>query len=158
MPADEVVSPSSCGPFSALRASLLGGIDADVDWSPSQMHCENMMRPERDGARLRFSGQQDGKTLAIILALPGLAAGQNGIEVPTNVTVSIEGTGRFFSTPDLQTCWTEVRTHVPDDDIANLHRIGGELYCVAALGELNSTDFVEISTLTFSSSIDWSKP
>lgn len=115
-----------------------------------------MQRPNDEGVRLRFNGDVANKWLTIIVALPSLARGEIGEELPSNVTVTVDGSGRFFSTPNLDACWTDIskHEHLPDD--AERYTLKGALYCVAPLGELNGHATVSISELSFSSIVDWS--
>lgn len=121
------------------------------------MLCENMQRPNRQGMRLRFAGDMEGERLALIIALPELEAGAEAIESPSRVTAIIEGSGRFFSTPDLNACWTEIesQTALPDDE--NTYILSGTLSCITALGQINGDAAVTIPSLSFTTIVDWSK-
>lgn len=140
-----------------MKAALFGGINVDVNWSHTELVCESMLRPNGNGIRLRFSGDVLGERLAIIIALPGLVEGEAAIELPSNVTVSVEGSGRFFSTPNLDSCWTDIdaQTRLPGSPEG--YAITGTLYCVSPLGELNGDAAVSIPKLWFSGIVDWSK-
>ncbi|NQV85987.1 MAG: hypothetical protein HQ492_02810, partial [Woeseiaceae bacterium] len=106
--------------------------------------------------RLRFAGDVAGEHLAIIIAIPALKPDQVGVEMPSNVTASVEGTGRFFSTPNLDSCWTEVHSQARLAEKADTRVIEGTLFCIAALGEINGDAAVSIPKLTFSTIVDWS--
>lgn len=150
-----IPTESACGDSGALRTTLFGGIEADIQWSASDMECDSMLRPDGDGLRMRFAGEVSGETLAIIIAMPALQADEVGLEIPSNVTVTVEGSGRFFSTPNLDACWTEIasQTRLPGQEDART--IAGTLYCVAPLGEINGDAAVTIPTLEFSSIANW---
>ena len=94
-----------------------------------------------------------GERLAIIIAMPELNAGDIGPEFDSNVTLSVEGSGRFFSTPNLGSCWTEVRTN--DAQADGTYVVAGALTCVGPLGEFNGDAFVDVSDLQFSGIADW---
>lgn len=144
---------STCGETGALRASLSGAITAEVDWTDAELRCESMLRPDDRGVRLRFSGEIRGERLAIIIAIPDLEAGATGAEFDSVVTITVDGSGRFFSTPNLGACWTDVETNAALD--AGLFNVGGTLTCVAPLGEFNGDAFVDIRELRFSGIADW---
>lgn len=156
----------SCGEHGRLQATLVGGIATEVDWIPDNFECESMQRPNADGIRLRFSGSVAGEQLAIIIAIPGLRSDHTDVELPSNVTASVEGSGRFFSTPDLDSCWTDVMSQTRLSDDAGVdnetpngqgrYTITGTLNCVAPLGELNGDAAITISEFTFTSIVNWS--
>jgi len=150
-----VPTASACGESGALRTALFGGIEADVNWTASDMECDSMLRPDGAGLRLRFAGEVSGEVLAIIIAMPALQADEVGLEVPSNVTATVEGSGRFFSTPDLNACWTEIATQTRLAGQEDARAIAGTLYCVAPLGEINGDAAVTIPTLEFSSIANW---
>lgn len=151
---------TSCGSDGALRTTLIGGINTDIDWTAADMRCDSMQRPDGEGIRLRYAGAVGDEHLALIIAMPALRPGRSGEEVPSNITISVEGSGRFFSSPDLETCWTEVAKQEPINDSDGgdngSYAIAGTLYCIGPLGELNGGAAVTIPELSFASIIDWS--
>jgi len=152
-----------CGQDGRLAVELYGGIRATIDWQASDLSCTGMPRPAGEGARIRLSGPIDTgietRKLAFILGLPGLKMGQTGAELPTNVTLIEEGTGRFFGTRDESGCWTDVTGHEPiGDDSNRLYRIEGTLYCVSPLAELNGNTSVTFTELKFTGRLNWEQP
>lgn len=95
------------------------------------------------------------KTIAIIIALPDLDPAQTAAELPSNVTVIEEGNGRFFSTPDLDNCWSDITDQRAIDDSGERFTITGTLYCISPLAEVNGASSVSIPELEFSGLIDW---
>ena len=146
----------SCGENGAVAASLYGGIETQIDWSADDMDCDSMQRPDGKGVRLRFVGNVSGERLAIIVALPSLRAGDSGVEIPSNVTATVEGSGRFFSTPNLDSCWTEVNSQAKVAAEEHAYAIEGTLFCVAPLGEINGDTAVSIPEFRFSTIVNWS--
>jgi hypothetical protein len=149
-------APSTCGGRGAVRASLSGAISAEIDWPDQALRCESMLRPDDRGVRLRLSGEAGGERLSIIIAMPELEAGAAGAEFDAVVTITVEGSGRFFSTPNLGSCWADVQTNAPLDNGTGLYHVAGELSCVAPLGEFNGDAFVDIRRLSFGGVADWS--
>ena len=92
----------------------------------------------------------------LLVPLGDLGPRDQSVEVPSNVTVTVEGSGRFFSTPDLDSCWTEVisQTKLADEDDAYV--LEGTLFCVAPLGEINGDTAVSIPEFSFSTIVKWS--
>ena len=152
---------SACDESGFLSTEVHGAINTSFDWQSPDLACEGMPRPEGDGARLRFAGitgdAEAPQTVAFILGIPELREGETGSELPTNVTLTAEGTGRFFSTQDTNGCWTDVNQQVSTGvDASRQYLIRGTVYCVAPLGELNGTSSISFSELEFSGRLSWS--
>jgi len=156
-PAAPPKAESTCGNSGQLTGSLTGAIDIQLDWQDDHLRCESMPRPDSEGVRLRFSGEVSGERLAIIIALPALESGTTGEAFDSNVTVTVEDSGRFFSTPGLDTCWTDIVTNEPLADHADIFKVVGSLSCVTPLGEINGDGFVDIRDLRFSGVADWTR-
>ena len=150
-----IEAESTCGNRGQLSGTIAGAINVQLDWSDDDLRCESMPRPDSQGVRLRFSGEVGDERLAVIVAMPALEAGATGEEFDSNVTITVEGSGRFFSTPNLDTCWTEVATNEALDDETDVFIVVGSLSCVAPLGEINGDAFVDIRDLRFSGIADW---
>lgn len=160
-PATQAAPPtkaeSTCGNAGRLVGSLSGAIHAQLDWLDNELRCESMPRPDAAGVRLRFSGEISQERLVIIIALPTLNAGATGEGFDSNVTITVENSGRFFSTPNLDTCWTDVTTNEPLPDTEGNFNVVGGLSCVGPLGEINGDAFVDVRDLRFSGVANWSK-
>jgi hypothetical protein len=152
-----MVDTHGCGNFGALQGALFGSLETSLSWSGSEMICESMLRPNDEGARLRFQGLVGEERLALIIAIPELQRGETATELPSNVTMTVEGSGRFFSTPNLDSCWTDINSHTPAADSEARFALSGILYCVAPLGEINGDAAVSIPVLTFSTIVDRNK-
>jgi len=149
---------STCGGKGVLQAILSGAIGAKLDWPDEALRCESMPRPGAEGVRLRLSGEVGEERLAIIIAMPALNPGETGNEFDSNVTISVEGSGRFFSSPNLDTCWTDVAVNEPIEEGSHTYNVLGGLTCVGPLGEINGDGFVDIQLLKFSGIANWSAP
>ena len=147
---------SGCGEQGYLRTTLYGALSGTLDWSAGDLDCEGMPRPGHAGARLRFAGAAEGQSLAIILALPGLEQGVTARELGSNVTVIEEGSGRFFSTSGLGSCWTDIVEQRQTDDDSDAYFIAGTLYCIAPLAEVNGDASITVRELHFGGMLDWS--
>ncbi len=153
--ADSPPLESTCGNAGHLRATLTGALNAELDWTDTALHCESMRRPDDRGVRLRFSGRVGGERLTIIIAMPELDPGETGAEFDSVVTLTVEGSGRFFSTPNLGACWTDVGENSPVARDGGSHVVAGSLTCVGPLGEFNGDAYVDVRGLTFSGIGDW---
>ncbi len=117
-----------------------------------------MPRPDGAGARLRFAGLAgDGdRRIAIIVAIPALQRDVADSEMHSNVTIIEEGSSRFFSTPDLNNCFTDITSFNAINDAKDQYSIGGVLYCLSPLPEVNGDSSVSIPELEFTGLINWS--
>jgi hypothetical protein len=146
----------TCGDNGIATASLFGSIETQIRWTAADMACDSMQRPNGEGMRLRFVGDVSGERLAIIIAMPRLRPGDADVEIPSNVTATVEGSGRFFSTPGLDSCWTEVTSQAKLADEGDAYTMEGTLFCVAPLGEVNGDAAVSIPEFSFSTIVNWS--
>lgn len=153
---EEIAAAPSCGSNGGLTTQLYGSIARQISWSAAELQCESMLRPQGKGIRLRFSGEAADSRLAIILALPELQRGGTVMESPTVVTLTVEGSGRFFTTPTLGSCWSDIEAQDLIEGGGDRYTISGTLYCVAPLGEINGDAAISIPELEFSGIIDWS--
>ena len=145
----------TCHDDGYLQARLFGALEGPIDWSGAEMACSGMPRPNSAGARLRFAGQAGEQRIAIIIALADLKRDAAGTELSSKVTMIDESSGRFFSTWDLENCWTDISSVVATDGSGDRVYIEGDLYCVAPLAEVNGSGSVSIADLSFAGSLDW---
>lgn len=147
----------ACGAGGRLQTELFGAVQAVIDWSASDLECEGMPRPDGQGVRLRFAGfvREIDRPIAFIIAIPALERGATAMELVSHVTLIEEGNGRFFGTADIDTCWTDVTSHVALADDDDRYTIAGTLYCIAALAEMNGGANVTVPLLRFTGLVDW---
>lgn len=151
----QVTSEAGCGDDTYVRTELFGSIERQIRWSSTGLRCESMLRPDGNGVRLRFIGDVAGRQLAIILALPELERGATAAESPTVVTLTVEGSGRFFSTASSESCWSDITGQEALGGDADRYSISGTLYCVSPLGEINGDAAISIPEMAFRGVIDW---
>lgn len=149
-----------------LNADLYGGIRTTLAWEEAVLECDGMIRPDDEGARLRFSGPLpspepgvEQRSLAFIFGIPDLREGETARELPTNVTLIEEGVGRFFATQDTDSCWTDImiQDQITEGGSAD-YRISGVLYCVAPLAELNGSSSITFTDIEFTGRLSWEVP
>jgi len=110
------VTPASTAATSRcfLATRLKGALDAAVDWRGEALLCEGGARPEGRGLRASFAGKgPSGESLRFVFglaALPGEATARN---VPTHLTLIVEGTGALYSTQGDTQCATELLEQQP---------------------------------------------
>lgn len=149
------VTPLQCGAEGFVSTVLAGAVNASIDWGTAELSCEGMPRPDGAGARLRFAGQVADRGLTFIIALPTLEQGSTGESLTSKVTLIEEGSGRFFSTADKGICWTDITSLEPTAPAASRYAIGGTLYCVAPLAQVNGGASVSLAELDFLGLLDW---
>ena len=137
-----------------MQARLAGAINAEFTWSGQALHCESMRRPESEGVRLRFTGSVSGERLVFILALPELDAGETNT-FDTVVTITVEGSSRFFSTANLGTCFTDVVRNERVSNAGSDYIVDGTLSCVGPLGEINGEGYADLQEMRFSGIANW---
>lgn len=152
-----VAAANGCGDGGYLRTTLYGAFEGEIDWSNGELDCEGMPRPDGEGARLRLAGTAAGglHSLAFIIAMPSLERGATASELASNVTLIEEGSGRFFSTPGLESCWTDIGAQTAVEDADNTYSISGTLYCITPLPEVNGDSSVMLRELQFTGLLDW---
>jgi len=150
-----VTAAPDCGPRGSLAAELFGGIETTLEWGPGSLACESMLRPQGEGIRLRFEGEAGSERLVFIIAVPALVRDATASELPANVTLTVEGSGRFFSTPTLDSCWVDITAQDPIPGEANHYWVTGELFCVGPLGEINGDATITLQHFRFTGVADW---
>lgn len=155
-PADACVSGAS------LSAELYGDVRAALAWDAPALECDGMPRPFGNGARLRFAGDVtadgDARRFAFIVALPDLEPGKTARELPATVTLMEEDNGRFYSNQAAETCWSDIERQEPLGNGGTEYAIGGIVYCVAPLAELNGNGSITIREMRFRGRVDWREP
>ena len=147
-----------CGDEGRLSTELYGAVEAAIDWDKTELECTGMPRPEGAGIRLRFAGvaEHDGQPVAFIIAIPDFARDAQVAEFSVNVTLIEEGSGRFFSTPDLNNCLVDIDAVEALDGSGDRYSVTGALFCVTPLPEVNGKTSVSIPELNFAGLLDWS--
>lgn len=112
-----------------LRARIQGAIEAEIDWSAGTPQCRGTMRPGGDGVRLLYRGQADGGPLLVLMGVGPLRAGEAARNVPVNLTLVQEGSGRFYATQGDDKCAMDEVTQEPLDTAHGVYRVSGRGYC-----------------------------
>jgi hypothetical protein len=136
-----------------LQGNLFGAIRQTIDWSGEDLLCEGMIRPGGDGIRLIFSRNSTSSTARIVLVIGigNLGPGETGEDLPANVTLIDEATGRFFNAQGIERCWATVQEQqqLSKNPVA-VYRVDGELYCVGSLPSVNGLESVTLHEVRFS--------
>jgi len=136
-----------------LRGQFFGALNLAADWSGPGLACHGMPRPDGDGVRLYFAGEQpDGGRVAVLIGLDGPLGALVGAERPANVTVIDERASRFFSSAGPGRCWASIGSVTPVAPVrgqAAGTRVAGLLYCVGALPSIGDHLSLTLGDLEF---------
>jgi hypothetical protein len=138
-----------------LRARLQGAIDAEVDWAAGTPQCRGGPRPGGDGVRLIYKGTLPGEgPLLVVIGIGPLRAGQSTRDVPVNLTLVREGTGRFYATQGDDKCaMDEVRQEPAGDP--QVYRLTGRGYCVQPARAVGADGAVLMSRFDVKAIVDY---
>ena len=123
--------PALCVPADegSLHARLKGALDAEIDWAGGVPQCKGGLRPDGDGVRLIYKGNLPEGPLLVVIGIGPLRAGESARDVPVNLTLVREGTGRFFATQGNDKCaMDEVRQEPAGEP--QVYRLTGRGYCI----------------------------
>ncbi len=138
-----------------LRARLQGALEADVDWGAGTPQCRGGLRPGGDGVRLIYKGNVAGAgPLLVVIGIGRLAAGQSARNVPVNLTLVREGTGRFYATQGDDKCAMDEVHQEPTGD-PKVYRLTGRGYCVQPARAVGGDDAVLVSRLDVMAIVDY---
>ena len=87
--------------------------------------------------------------------VPGLERGGTARELGSNVTIIEEGSGRFFSTSGLGSCWTDIIEQRDIGASADTFFIAGTPYCISPLSEVNGGSSVTVREVLCGGILDW---
>jgi hypothetical protein len=154
-------NPASCtpAPDGSLQARLDGEIEAEIRWDSNVGHCLGGVRPRGDGVRLLYRGTTtEAGPLLIVFGLAPLRAGESARNVPANLTVVREGTGRFYATQGADKCAFDEVRQVPLEDAPDRYRLEGRGYCTQPARALDGDGAVLVSRFDVVAIIDGSRP
>lgn len=138
-----------------LRARLQGTIDTEIDWGKGMPQCRGGLRPGGDGVRLIYKGPvAGGGPLLVVIGIGPLGAGQSARNVPVNLTLVREGTGRFYATQGDDKCaMDEVRQEPAGDP--QVYRLTGRGYCVQPARSVGAEGAVLVPRFDVNAIVDY---
>jgi hypothetical protein len=138
-----------------LRARVQGAIDAEIDWAAGTPQCRGAMRPGGDGVRLMYRGQASGEPLLVLIGVGPLRAGEAARNVPVNLTLVREGSGRFFATQGDDKCAMDELTQEPVDPERGIYRLTGRGYCTQPARAVAGEGSVLVSRFDVTAIVDF---
>ena len=115
-----------------VRARIRGALQLDLNWHDAQMQCGGDLRPDGSGLRVSFAGPgPGGKVMRLVFGVRSAREGSCGKELPTNLTVLLDG-GRVFATRGDDKCTMDQLSQRPLPSTAGAGRTGAGSAAVRA--------------------------
>jgi hypothetical protein len=149
-------APRGClpGGNGYLRARIRGALNVDLDWHNDEIECAGGPRPDGSGIRLSFAGprQPNGQRLRLLFGVGSAREGRGGRELPTNLTVIVEGAQRLFTTRGEDHCTVDrlrqERLATPGG-AARSYRVVARGFCISTASTLNNAEHILVSSFDF---------
>jgi hypothetical protein len=143
-----------------LRARIRGAIDMDLDWKDTQMQCEGGPRPSGNGIRVSIGGPLGGKgrRVRLVFGISHITEGAGGKNLPTNVTILLEGEKRIFATLGDDKCsvdsLSQRRVESPATDRA-IYRLEARGFCFGPASSLSGGERVLMTSFDFAGRVEF---
>jgi hypothetical protein len=163
-PVADKLPPGGClaGGNGYLKARIRGALNLDIDWHNSEIECQGGPRPDGSGLRVSFAGPpHGGKRLRLVFGVTAVQEGHAGQNLPTNLTVILEGQRRLFATRGDDRCTVDdlrqerLGTRV---DGARAWRIVARGFCISPASTLTSDASILVSRFDFAGSAVFEDP
>jgi hypothetical protein len=137
-----------------LRARIRGALNLDINWRNAELECAGDQRPDGSAIRVMFAGPKrpDGHRLRMVFGIARAREGKNGHELPTNLTVILEGDGRLFATRGDDRCTVDSLRQERLGDSASAarsYRIVARGFCISPASTLNNAQRILVSSFDF---------
>jgi hypothetical protein len=144
-----------------FRARISGSIQSEINWDNDGTECTGATRPS-GGVRVRFSHEfgKPGEQLVFLFGIPSLREGQPGRNLPVNLTVILQGEGKFFGTAGDDKCAIdELRQEsiigVPHRNRS--YRIIARGFCIQPAPAIRGKGSVLLTRFDFSGRVDFNE-
>jgi hypothetical protein len=134
-----------------VRARIRGALNMDVNWKDAQLTCGGEARPDGRGLRMSFAGPgPNGKIMRLVFGVQAAREGSPGRELPTNLTVLLDG-GRIFATRGDDKCTMDAlaQRQLPGTSGLRAWRIEARGFCVEPANALTGNGRILISRFDF---------
>lgn len=141
-----------------VRARIRGALNMDITWKDAQLACSGEARPDGSGLRVSFAGPgPGGKVLRLVFGVQSAHEGAAGRELPTNLTVLLDG-GRIFATQGDDKCTLDQlsQSKLPASAGQRAWRIEAHGFCVAPANALAGNGRILVSRFDFAGRIEFS--
>ncbi|HTV80411.1 MAG TPA: hypothetical protein VMF03_19315 [Steroidobacteraceae bacterium] len=140
-----------------VRARIRGALNLDLNWRDADLNCGGEARPDGTGLRVSFAGPgPGGRMLRLVFGVRSAREGVPGKELPTNLTVLMDG-GRVFATRGDDKCTLDQLSQRPlPGKAARAWRIEGRGFCVEPANALSGRGRIVVSRFDFAGRIEFS--
>jgi hypothetical protein len=144
-----------------VRARIRGALQLDVNWHDAQMQCGGDLRPDGSGLRVSFAGPgPGGKVMRLVFGVRSAREGSSGKELPTNLTVLLDG-GRVFATRGDDKCTMDQLSqralpsrNRPGGSTVRAWRIEARGFCVYPANAVTGQGRILVSRFDFAGRIE----
>jgi hypothetical protein len=141
-----------------VRARIRGALNMDLNWPDARLSCAGAPRPDGSGLRMSFAGPgPDGKIMRLVFGVQSAREGSPGRELPTNLTVLLDG-GRIFATRGDDKCTTDAlaQRQLPGTGLLRAWRIEARGFCVQPANDLTGQGRILVSRFDFAGRAEFS--
>jgi hypothetical protein len=137
-----------------LRARIRGAFNLDIDWHNGQLECAGRPREDGSGIIVSFAGPRraDGRRLRMVFGVGTAREGRSGHDLPTNLTVIVEGGQRLYTTRGDDHCTVDTLNQQrlqAQPKAPRSYRIVARGFCVAPASTLNNSERILVSSFDF---------
>ena len=144
-----------------VRARIRGALQLDLNWHDAQMQCGGDLRPDGSGLRVSFAGPgPGGKVMRLVFGVRSAREGSSGKELPTNLTVLLDG-GRVFATRGDDKCTMDQLSQRalsgrtgPGSSAVRAWRIEARGFCVYPANAVTGQGRILVSRFDFAGRIE----
>ncbi len=140
-----------------VRARIRGALQMDLSWKDAQLACAGDARPDGSGLRVSFAGPgPGGRVLRLVFGISSAQEGRSGRELPTNLTVLVDG-GRIFATRGDDKCTTDQlsQRRLAATQGARAWRIEARGFCVTPANALDGKGSILVSRFDFAGRVEF---
>jgi hypothetical protein len=141
-----------------VRARIRGALNMDLSWKDAQLACAGDARPDGSGLRVSFAGPgPGGKVLRLVFGISSAHEGKPGRELPTNLTVLLDG-GRIFATQGDDKCTVDrlSQRQLPATPDLRAWRIEARGFCVTPANAIDGKGRILVSRFDFAGRLEFS--
>jgi hypothetical protein len=140
-----------------VSARIRGALNMDLSWKDAQLACSGDARPDGSGLRVSFAGPgPGGKVLRLVFGITAAREGKAGRDLPTNLTVLVDG-GRLFATQGDDKCTTDQLSQhqLPGTPGHRAWRIQARGFCVTPANAIDGKGRILVSRFDFAGRVEF---